>query len=245
MQPSDMHYFPLAWPFLLVLGAIFLVVVGLLELQVLTYAYARLGINPRYIMAVLLLSFAGSYVNIPVAQLPPEQMMTQREVDYFGMIYIVPAVTRSPGTVIAVNVGGAVLPTILSLYLIFKNRLYVRSVIAIAIVALLVHMLAKPVAGIGISVPTLVPPFAAAVVAMLLAYRRSPPLAYIAGTMGTLIGADLMNLGRIQGLGAPIASIGGAGTFDGIFLTGIIAVLLPPVGLIRQNRPPAEQTPVS
>jgi uncharacterized membrane protein len=35
-----------------------------------------------------------------------------------------------------------------------------------------------------------------------------------------------MNLDKIQGLGAPIASIGGAGTFDGIFLTGIIAVLL-------------------
>jgi len=35
-----------------------------------------------------------------------------------------------------------------------------------------------------------------------------------------------MNLGRIQGLGAPIVSIGGAGTFDGIFLSGIIAVLL-------------------
>jgi hypothetical protein len=36
----------------------------------------------------------------------------------------------------------------------------------------------------------------------------------------------LLNLGKIQGLGAPVASIGGAGKFDGIFLTGIIAVLL-------------------
>jgi len=41
-----------------------------------------------------------------------------------------------------------------------------------------------------------------------------------------LIGADLLNLGQIQGLGAPVASIGGAGTFDGIFITGILAVLL-------------------
>jgi uncharacterized membrane protein len=30
----------------------------------------------------------------------------------------------------------------------------------------------------------------------------------------------------VHGLGAPVASIGGAGTFDGIFLTGILAVLL-------------------
>ena len=39
-------------------------------------------------------------------------------------------------------------------------------------------------------------------------------------------GADLLNLDKIQGLGAPIASIGGAGTFDGVFLTGILAALL-------------------
>jgi len=37
---------------------------------------------------------------------------------------------------------------------------------------------------------------------------------------------DLLNLGKIRGLGASVASIGGAGTFDGIFLTGIFAVLL-------------------
>jgi uncharacterized membrane protein len=44
--------------------------------------------------------------------------------------------------------------------------------------------------------------------------------------LGTLIGADLLNLGKIQGLGAPVASIGGAGTFDGIFMTAVLAVLL-------------------
>jgi hypothetical protein len=33
-------------------------------------------------------------------------------------------------------------------------------------------------------------------------------------------------LGKIHGLGAPVASIGGAGTFDGVFLVGIVAVLL-------------------
>ncbi|HTW95115.1 MAG TPA: DUF1614 domain-containing protein, partial [Tepidisphaeraceae bacterium] len=74
----------------------------------------------------------------------------------------------------------------------------------------------------------------AAGAAMMISLRRAPPLAYIAGTMGTLIGADLLNLGHIYGLGARVASIGGAGTFDGVFLTGIIAVLLPPVGRARR-----------
>ena len=65
-----------------------------------------------------------------------------------------------------------------------------------------------------------------AIVAMLLSREDSVPLAYIAGSLGTLIGADLTNLDKVRGLGAPVASIGGAGTFDGIFLTGILAVLL-------------------
>jgi uncharacterized membrane protein len=44
--------------------------------------------------------------------------------------------------------------------------------------------------------------------------------------LGTLLGADVLNLGKIQALGAPVASIGGAGTFDGIFMTGILSVLM-------------------
>ena len=51
-------------------------------------------------------------------------------------------------------------------------------------------------------------------------------LAYISGVMGVLIGADLMRLRDVLKMGAPMASIGGAGTFDGIFITGLIAVLL-------------------
>jgi uncharacterized membrane protein len=65
----------------------------------------------------------------------------------------------------------------------------------------------------------------AAVVPLLLSLRQSAPLTYISGSLGTLIGADLLNLDKVQGLGAPVVSIGGAGTFDGIFLTGVLAVL--------------------
>ena len=61
---------------------------------------------------------------------------------------------------------------------------------------------------------------------MALSRRFAAPLAYICGSLGTLIGADVLNLGKLKGLGAPIASIGGAGTFDAIFVTGLLAVLL-------------------
>jgi uncharacterized membrane protein len=93
-------------------------------------------------------------------------------------------------------------------------------------VALVTHAVAKPVKGIGIATPVFIPPIAAAVVAFILFPGEPQIVAYVAGTLGTLIGADLLNLKKIPTLGAPVASIGGAGTFDGVFLTGIIAVLL-------------------
>jgi uncharacterized membrane protein len=70
------------------------------------------------------------------------------------------------------------------------------------------------------------PVVAAAILAFIFSRKYPAPRAYIGGSMGALIGADLLNLDKIAGLGAPVASIGGAGTFDGIFLTGILAVLL-------------------
>ena len=97
---------------------------------------------------------------------------------------------------------------------------------ATAIVAFVVHRMATPVPGVGISVPTFAPPLLAAGVALVLSRRFAAPIAYIGGSLGVLIGADLLNLGLLRSLGAPVASIGGAGTFDGIFLTGVIAVLL-------------------
>jgi uncharacterized membrane protein len=226
MHPSDLHFFPLALPF--VLGLLFLIglLIALIEVGILEYAYTKIGVDRRYLFAVLLLSLLGSYVNIPVAHLPGERVITGRVITFFGMRYVIPMVQEWPGTVIAVNVGGAVVPTLLSLYLIYKHRLYISGLIGIAIVAAVLYWLATPVRGVGIAVPVFIPPLVATVTAWVLQRNAAPPLAYIAGSMGTLIGADLLNLGKIQGLGAPVASIGGAGTFDGIFVTGIIAVLL-------------------
>ena len=221
-----MHYFPLAFPFLMMLFFIFLFLVIFVEIGILGYAYESLGINRRYIFAFLLLSLLGSYVNIPVAALPAENLHTGRVVTYFGMQYVVPMIQHSPRTVIAVNLGGALVPAFLSVYLVIKKRLFFRSVVAVAVLAAAFHMMAHPVRGVGIAIPTFIPPLLAAALALVLSRRYAPQLAYVGGSLGTLIGADLLNLGKVRGLGAPIVSIGGAGTFDGIFLTGIVAVLL-------------------
>jgi uncharacterized membrane protein len=221
-----MHYMPLALPFFLMLFFFFVLLIILIEIGILQYAYEKIGIDKRHIFALLLLSLLGSYVNIPVAELPAEHMHSGRVITFYGMRYVIPMVKEWPRTIIAVNVGGAVIPVILSLYLLFKNRLYARGVLAVGIVTAVVNLMAYPVQGVGIATPTFMPPLVATVAAILLSRQYAPPLAYIAGSLGTLIGGDLMNLGKIQGLGAPVAAIGGAGTFDGIFVTGILAVLL-------------------
>jgi uncharacterized membrane protein len=204
------------------------VLIALIELRVLRYAYEKIGLSRSAGYAVLFLTLVGSYINIPVARLPPERMVKEEVVDYFGMKYVVPTVEESPGTIIAVNLGGALIPTLVSLYLLIKNRLYLSGLIAVAVVTIVVHLLAKPIRGVGIGVPVFVPPLVSAAVALILSRQYAAPLAYIAGCLGALLGADVLNLHKIEGLGAPIASIGGAGTFDGVFLTGILAVLITP-----------------
>ena len=221
-----MHYFPLALPFLLILAFAFIFLLALIELGILEYAYARIGIGRRHMFALLVLSLLGSYINIPVWELPAKEVVSHQHVTFYGIQHIIPFVVDWPKTVIAANLGGAVLPTILSIYLLIKNKLYLRGLLSVAIVAAIVHSMAHPVRGLGIAVPIFIPPLVTIAVVLLLSRQYAAPLAYIAGSLGTLIGADLLNLGKIQGMGAPVASIGGAGTFDGIFMTGIFSVLL-------------------
>jgi len=222
-----MHFFfPLALPFILALFFVVAFWIVSVEIGILSYAYAKMGVNRRYVFSLLVLSLLGSYVNIPIGSLPAEPIMPPHVVPFFGMRHIVPYVEGATHTIVAVNLGGAVIPTLLSIYLIARNHLYGRAAVGVAIVAVIMHVMAQPVRGVGIALPIFLPPVVAATVALLLSPRRAAPLAYAAGSLGTLIGADLLNLDKIPGLGAPVASIGGAGTFDGIFLTGILATLL-------------------
>ena len=223
---GQMQYFPLAWPFFAILVGLFLIVVVLIQINVLRYVYTRLGISSGTALLLLVASLLGSYINIPVWEFPEREVRSGQEVIFFSVHYVVPVVIEWPSTVVAVNVGGAVIPTLLSLYLLFKNHLWIRGIVTTALVAVIVHMLAYPVLGVGIAVPIFVPPVVTAIVAVLIAREHAAVLAYVGGSLGTLIGADLLNLGVVRGLGAPVASIGGAGTFDGIFLTGVLAVLL-------------------
>jgi uncharacterized membrane protein len=234
-----MHYIPIDLPLFVAFWLLFGILVAFVEIGILQYVFESMGVNRRYMFSLLILCLLGSYINIPVAELPAEHMRTGQIVDFFGSQYVVPVVIDRPSTVIAVNLGGAVLPLILSVYLILKHGLYGQSLLAVGVVALAVHLMAHLVPGVGIAVPIFIPPLITAIVAVSISRWRAGPLAYIAGSLGTLVGADLLNLDRIRGLEAPVASIGGAGKFDGIFLTGIVAVLLAGI-LSGRRRVPAD-----
>jgi uncharacterized membrane protein len=207
------------------LAVLLAMVLIMAAIRILNFASASMGIGPRAMSGILLLALLGSYVNIPIAILPEREVSSAEWVTYYGIAYVIPVTREWPATVLAVNVGGAVIPVALSLYLIVRNALYGGTIVCVTIVAAVCYLLATPVPGLGIAEPVFVPPVVTAAVALMTSRRYAGPLAYISGSLGTLIGADILNLSKIQGLGAPVASIGGAGTFDGIFVTGLLALV--------------------
>ena len=189
-------------------------------------AFAKLGLPPGAVFLLLILTLAGSVVNLPITTLESQEVVADQEIRYFGMRVRLPRL-QARKTLLAINVGGAVIPTLMSLFLLMRMDFYPQALLLLGVVTVVMYHLARPVRGLGIAVPGLVPPILAALGAMMLCPPElRAPCAYVASTMGTLIGADLLKLKEITGLGAPVASIGGAGTFDAVFLSGIIAVLL-------------------
>jgi uncharacterized membrane protein len=214
--------------FVLLGGLFFFLKIGLISL-----AFNRLGLPPDMVFLLLMLSLLGGGINIPVKRVYSESLVEEQVVDFFGWKFYVPAARQAQTTILAVNLGGAIIPSAVSLYLLIKwSPFLLYFILATFMVTVLVHRVARPVKGLGIATPALFPPLVAALVSVIIGLVLSesrlvtPVLAYVSGTLGTLIGADLLNLKKIADLGAPVASIGGAGTFDGVFLTGIIAVIL-------------------
>jgi uncharacterized membrane protein len=226
MRPSAPHYLPWSAAFLVALAALLALAVLLVELDLITVAYERLGLHPRAALALLLASLLGSGINLPIARLGGGEVVSDRIVTVYGVRYAIPWVERWPGTILALNVGGAVVPALLSVYLFAQVGEVARLAAVTALVTAVTHRFARPEPGVGIVIPLWIPPVAAALAAWFIAPDVRAAAAYVGGTLGTLIGADLLNLRRMRGSGAPVASIGGAGTFDGIFVTGIVAVLL-------------------
>ena len=210
---------------LLFAAAVFLVTV--VQIGILQVAFSRLGLSADSATMLLMLTLFGSMLNLPLFTVRTDPVEQEKRLHDIPRM-LLKRIEVVPGrTIIAVNVGGCVVPLAFSLYLFNHSQpdgLYVIA--AVVAVAMVSYGVSYSMPKVGIVMPMLVAPFTAALVALSLDPEQAPALAYIGGTLGVLIGADVLRLKDIGRLGEPVASIGGAGSFDGIFVTGIVAVLL-------------------
>jgi uncharacterized membrane protein len=201
--------------------------VGIVQFGLISIAFEKLGLSPASAYLLLMCTLGGSLINLPLFSLKADRPIRTDLAPHMarGPFLNLPPVTDR--IVVAVNVGGAVVPIAFSLYLIGHNPLnplhIATAVIAVAAIA---RLFSWPMPGIGIVIPVLISPLGAALIATLLDPAQRAPLAYVGGTLGVLIGADLLRFQDIRKLNAPIASIGGGGTFDSVYISGLLAVLL-------------------
>lgn len=199
--------------------------------DLLATALVKLHLSQRVASLIVLGIFAGSLINIPVKRIVRRERLLLDPLALFGLQGWWPELQRLRAeTLVAVNVGGCVIPAGLAVYEVFSLVPQPRALGALAAATLMnvivCYKLARPVEGIGIVMPALVPAAVACSIALLIAPSFAPPVAFVAGVAGPLVGADLLHLRDVNRIESGMVSIGGAGTFDGILLTGILALYL-------------------
>jgi len=200
--------------------------------QLLLAALSKLGLDPNVAVLVIFGIILGGAINIPLRKIPRRERYIVDPFALFGVGQVFPRVRRTyTYTIIAVNVGGCLIPSAMALYqsirvAVLGPAAFAVLVLTTALNILVCYKLARPVAGIGITMPALIPPLTAAIPSLIFMPDFAPPVAFVAGVMGPLVGADLLHLRDISKIATGMASIGGAGTFDGIVLGGLIAALL-------------------
>jgi uncharacterized membrane protein len=140
-------------------------------------------------------------------------------------------VRRRNYTILAVNLGGCLVPSVIAIYELLRlantgGAALAAGAAAVGINVAVCFFVARPLPGVGIALPTLLPPMVAVVCALVFLPGFAPPVAFAAGVLGPLVGADLLHLRDVKGATTGVASIGGAGTFDGIVISGLLATLL-------------------
>jgi uncharacterized membrane protein len=197
-------------------------------------ALVKLGVPPDMALLVFLGILIGGAINIPLYKVPYEKFVRTDPLAIAGLAGLFPHFEeRRLHAVVAVNVGGCLIPSALAAYQIYRlatgenaSSALAACAIAAALNIAVCWKLARPVPGVGIALPGLVPPLLAAASALIIARENAPSVAYVAGVLGPIVGADLLHLKDVKVSPVGMASIGGAGTFDGIVLSGVLATLL-------------------
>ncbi len=216
----------------LLVSILLMTLLPLLFGQLMVASLAKLHLDPASAVFVVFAIILGSFVNIPVRRMRRSNVVSVHPLAAFGLAGFLPQLRRvRQTTVVAINVGGCVVPAAVAVYeLLWLSASEPGVLWALALTAAvntgICYKLARPVGGIGITLPGLVPALTAAALALWLAPTQAAPVAFVAGVAGPLIGADLLHLREVESAAVGVLSIGGAGTFDGIVLSGIIAAYL-------------------
>jgi len=220
---------------ILLFAGLIIVLIPLLILGVIGTAFTKLGFSWIAAIAVVLLMLLGSYVNLPLYRIKRDMVRIHPDTTaVFGSDSPWP-VEPVWETVVSINFGGAILPVCISLYLLYQavsitsTSLLLLVGAGILIVALVTFVATRPVPGVGLRVPLLIPALTALLMGMLLFGGAGIPatvMAFVSGTIGILLGGNIAQLYRIRDLEVPDVSIGGAGTFSAIFICCILPALI-------------------
>ncbi len=141
---------------------------------------------------------------------------------------------KSGNVIIGINVAGALIPIFLCLRMLEQGRApAMESLLGIVIVTYLAYSLSEVVPEKGILLYSYhIPAITASLTGVLAArkkWTRAGPAAYVSGSIGILMGADILHIQEVlnfQNEHTVFAVIGGAGIFDAIFIVGILAVVI-------------------
>lgn len=228
---------PLTILALVVIIGLLLLFIPLLFLGLVGNAFTNLvGLSWLSATALVILILLCSLVNIPVWKIRREtiRMPHPAEGEYPD------AFTRREDrglweTTIAINLGGAILFA-MACYLLYhaalvmsRETLFPRVLAATLIVAAIAYVTTRPLVGVGIRTPLFVPGLAALLCGILFTGSfglSAGVIACVSATLGTLLGANIMQLPRVGDLEVPQVSIGGSGTFGTIFIACILSALI-------------------
>ncbi len=192
-----------------------------------------IGVNPLLALTLTLGSLLTSYINVTIVEITYYTPFAPFG-DFMKLFPIPIVMQRVDKLFIELNVGGAIIPVAVSIYLILTYLINNTAVMALFIMSLIISSFinwldSRVIPGIGVALPTALPVLLTLTFTLIatILFRANPlGFSYSLGSLSTLIGADLLNIGRVVRSMRGYVAIGGAGVFDGIYITGLASLVL-------------------
>ncbi|MBI1984782.1 MAG: DUF1614 domain-containing protein [Candidatus Wildermuthbacteria bacterium] len=187
-------------------------------LNILEAGLRNLGLSSESAALVLVFAIAGSLFNIPLGK---RGTSIVKQSQFFGLVKRQVALAQG----VSINAGGALVPLAVSLYLLSRVP-FKETLIAILLMILVCRIFSRYVPGRGVALSAFMPVAFSLAFGFFLARESLAQVSFISGTLGVLIGADLLRIPFLKKEGVGMLVVGGAGVFDGIFLVGMLSTLI-------------------